>query len=241
MFISARIIRAAPRPLAPSSAPAGHLLPPGEKGRIRLPPGEREVGARRAIVTRNRRKWCALNRATAHKEALGVRVGALTNKAAHYRFDLVRTGQGTLQALTSTASAATDTICRERCGALLRVVGEVRIAAHTTVCRGGHSLRQNARTAHKNVGAAQENARFTQLFAAIFALGRLLRVILRAVRQTPHPRPLSRKGRGEACSRHPPLSTRHSALATSYWALLFEPYGEPLIGWPSGRGRPATV
>ena len=42
-------------------------------------------------MSTNRRKSCALTPQNAHNGALGVRVGALTNKAAHYRFDLVRT------------------------------------------------------------------------------------------------------------------------------------------------------
>ena len=68
-------------------------------------------------MTKNRRKCRALNHANAHKRVLGVRVGALTNKAAHYRFDLVRTGHRALRGLTSISVAATCNICRERRGA----------------------------------------------------------------------------------------------------------------------------
>ena len=62
-----------------------------------------------------------------------MRVGALTNKAAHYRFGLVRTGQRALRGLTSTASAAIDEICRERRAVVLGENGDVRIGAHTAI------------------------------------------------------------------------------------------------------------
>ena len=91
------------------------------------PPAARR-GLRRA--SRNRRKWCALNLGNAHNGALGVRVGALTNKAAHYRFHLVRTGQRALRGLTSMASRAAGKICRERRAVVLGENGDVRIGAH---------------------------------------------------------------------------------------------------------------
>ena len=71
---------------------------------------------RSAMHTANRRKSCALNPRNAHIGALGVRVGALTNKAAHNGFDLVRTVWCALFGLTSISGAAICNICRERRG-----------------------------------------------------------------------------------------------------------------------------
>ena len=98
----------------PPHPPCGHLLPRGEKG-----------GG-----SRNRRKCCALNHADAHNSPLGVRIGALTNKAAHYRFHLVRTGQRALRGLTSMASRAAGKICRERRYAADGYGGVIRKCAH---------------------------------------------------------------------------------------------------------------
>ena len=104
-------------------------------------------------MLRNRRKCCALNHDSAHNRPLEVRVGALTNKAAHYRFDLVRTGQRALRRLTSISSATTGHICRERRGAVGGDDCRVRKFA-----AAAHSVEiVPARTAHENVGAAQQN------------------------------------------------------------------------------------
>ncbi len=121
----------------PPHPPCGHLLPRGEKG-----------GG-----SRNRRKCCALNHADAHNSPLGVRIGALTNKAAHYRFHLVRTGHRALLGLTSISGATAGNICRERRGAVGgRCCGVRKIAAAAHIAEIGP-----ARTAHENVGAAQQN------------------------------------------------------------------------------------
>ena len=116
---SDRVSKAVP----PPHRPCGHLLPRGEKG----------AGVHRARDIQNRRKWCALNYDSAHNLSLGVRVGALTNKAAHYLFHLVRTGLGTVRRLTSISGAATGGICRERRG---------------SVTDGSRGVRKLARLAH---------------------------------------------------------------------------------------------
>lgn len=103
----------------------------------------------------NRRKWCALNHRNAHNGAPEVRVEALTNKAAHYGFDLVRSVGCALFGLTSISSAMIDDICRERCAATdARWFGlRRRVAAAQS------SKTASARSAHENVGWAQQNAR----------------------------------------------------------------------------------
>ena len=107
----------------------------------------------------NRRKSCALTRSNAHIRALGVRVGALTNKAAHYRFDLVRTGHIAIRGLTSICGATAGKIPRERRDADRRWPCGVRkftAAAHKAIDRIG-------RTAHLNAVAAQENVAGTHV------------------------------------------------------------------------------
>ena len=114
-------------------------------------------GRRRALG--NRRKSCALNRPNAHNGPLVVRVGALTNKAAHYRFHLVRTGQRALRALTSISITATCNISRDRRAAAGTGRQEVRKPAAVA-----HSAEKgNGRTAHKNAAHAQQNAWFAHL------------------------------------------------------------------------------
>ena len=83
-----------------------------------------------------------------------MRVGALTNKAAHYRFELVRIVGCALFGLTSILKATIGDICRERRGAGVggrRGVRKLIAAAHYADKHGG-------RRAHENVDAAQENA-----------------------------------------------------------------------------------
>ncbi len=112
-------------------------------------------GLRRA--SRNRRKSRALNRRNAHNGPFVVRVGALTNKAAHYRFPLVRRCVHAVGILTSIMVAVTVNICRERRGVPVARRCGVRtlaFAAHIAERHGGRSL-------HLIVGLAHENARFT--------------------------------------------------------------------------------
>ncbi|MBA4020686.1 MAG: hypothetical protein C0483_26295 [Pirellula sp.] len=49
-------------------------------------------------------------------------------------------------------------ICREQCDVGGGIDNGVRNVAHSPECRGASCLRQNARTAHENAGAAQQNA-----------------------------------------------------------------------------------
>ena len=117
----------------------------------------------------NRRKSCALNRSDAHKGTSAVRVEALTNKAAHYRFGLVRTGHSALRALTSICAATAGNIPRERRNAARRRPCEVRkltSAAHDAPDRTG-------RTAHENVVAAQENVPGAQVTRSKRRMGRI--------------------------------------------------------------------
>ncbi|MBA4015736.1 MAG: hypothetical protein C0483_00965 [Pirellula sp.] len=87
-----------------------------------------------------------------------MRVGALTNKGAHYVFTLVRTGQGAVRGLTSIGSATGSSNCRERRGISRSVVGDVRGAAHLAERRGGRFMWKNARSGHEMVGSAQQTA-----------------------------------------------------------------------------------
>ena len=101
----------------------------------------------------NRRKSCALNRSNAHKGTSAVRVECVTNKAAHYRFNLVRTGHNAIRGLMSICNATAGKISRERRNADLRLPCGVRkftAAAHKAIDRIG-------RTAHLIGVAAQEN------------------------------------------------------------------------------------
>ncbi|MBA4017166.1 MAG: hypothetical protein C0483_08340 [Pirellula sp.] len=82
-----------------------------------------------------------------------MRVGALTNKGAHYRFDVVRKGQGAVRGLTSISSAASGDNCRVRRGEVVRLRCRVRDFSR------GRALRETAtgRSAQQIVGAAHEN------------------------------------------------------------------------------------
>ena len=109
-------------------------------------------GLRRA--SRNRRKSRALNRRNAHNGPFVVRVGALTNKAAHCRFPLVRRCVHAVGILTSILSAAIDNICRERRGVPVARRCGVRtlaFAAHISKCIRGSSAHLIVNLAHENV------------------------------------------------------------------------------------------
>ena len=106
----------------------------------------------------NRRKSCALTPRNAHNGPRAVRVGALTNKAAHYRFHLVRTALCAIRALTSIRSATAGDICRKPRGVVEPSRDRVRnfaAAAHNvaaaTCCRAQlmrTSAQENGRRAH---------------------------------------------------------------------------------------------
>ena len=67
-------------------------------------------------MSQNRRKSRALIPPNAHYSPPEVRVGALTNKAAHNHFGVVRTSDCAVRVLTSICDVATDGFCRERRG-----------------------------------------------------------------------------------------------------------------------------
>ncbi len=117
-----------------------------------------QQAARRGLrrLSQNRRKSCALNPRIAHKWGAVVRVGALTNKAAHYRFELVRTGQGVLRALTSIWGSAAGSICRLRRGLIGGVAADVRMAAHIAERHRGRSL--------QNAGAQYGRSKLSRIF-----------------------------------------------------------------------------
>ena len=120
------------------------------------PPAARR-GLRRALA--NRRKCCALYRRNAHNRPPGVRVEALTNKAAHYRLHLVRTTLGMFQILTSICSAAAGNICRERRDSFVAACSHVRkfdAAAHIGGFDLGRSAQQMRTTAHENMRTAHD-------------------------------------------------------------------------------------
>ena len=109
----------------------------------------------------NRRKWCALNASDAHIETLGVRVGALTNKGAHYCREVVRRGRCAIRALTSIARSMNQMICRERRNALITRPGGVRIiasTAHIAEYRVGRTAHENVRGAHRNARIRRRRA-----------------------------------------------------------------------------------
>ena len=116
-------------------------------GRLRrrlLKGRHRAARSRRNCAPENRRKWCALNRRSAHNLGSVVRVGALGNKGAHYALGLVRTGWFTVRGLTSTGGPATGEICRVRRGSAIAAAGEVRKRAH---CRALGRVSERARRA----------------------------------------------------------------------------------------------
>ena len=104
-------------------------------------------------MVQNRRKSRALIRAGAHFSPLGVRVKALTNKAAHYGSNLVRTAVCAIRVLTSISRTVRVEICRPRRGRLVAVACGVRIGT-----ANAHFARISiGRTAHKNVDTAHQN------------------------------------------------------------------------------------
>ena len=138
-------IRPASNLVSPPHPPCGHLLPRGEKGAC----------AQRASAMANRRKSCALNQRNAHNGALEVRVEALTNKAAHYGFGLVRSIGCALFGLTSISSAMIDDICRERRAA----TDARRFGVRNRVAAAHSAENQTAHGAQQVGGSAHENAR----------------------------------------------------------------------------------
>ena len=84
-----------------------------------------------------------------------MRVGALTNTAAHNTFQVVRTGPSALRVLTSIPGAAAGDFCRERRDedeTHDEVVRNSAVTAHKAELGSGHN-------AHKNVGWAQQTVR----------------------------------------------------------------------------------
>lgn len=78
----------------------------------------------------NRRKSCALISQNAHNGTPRVRIKALTNKAAHNKWNDVRTASCAVRVLTSISIATTCDFCREIGGAAGVLTGEVRKSAH---------------------------------------------------------------------------------------------------------------
>ena len=129
---------------APSPAPSGHPLPQGARG----------VPWYACRAVENRRKSCALIPGNAHNRALGVRVGALTNKAAHNQFGLVRTRDCAVRVLTLIYDVTIDGFCRERRGEPITARRGVR-----NLGRPAHMRESPTRaSAHENEPSAPENA-----------------------------------------------------------------------------------
>ena len=118
----------------PAQPPFRHLLSRATKDDRR----------RRTRTGENRRKSCALIGVGAHISAPVVRVEALTNKAAHNAFPLVRTEWYALRGLTSIYGTTEGNICRKRrhrtAGRRFAVRNLLRGCAHREMrtVRGAH-------------------------------------------------------------------------------------------------------
>ena len=105
-------------------------------------------------MSQNRRKSCALIQPNAHYPPPEVRVGALTNKAAHNQFGLVRTRACAVRVLTSIYVVTIDGFCRERRGEPITARRGVR-----NLGRPAHMRESPTRaSARENEPSAPENA-----------------------------------------------------------------------------------